>query len=733
MAAALPSCRWSPKNPRLRWSTASGAANPRIDQNAMRMDAAKEVERSIVIPSTRVFPRLWALVLVLLPLCSLARVALCVGYAGSDRSFAALAPALAQGLRYDLVLGAGASLAIALLVWPLQLLRNRPALPARTAAGLATGLLAITALTAVGEYYYYSFYKIRFDPIAFGLFDEDTVAVLKAIWIGYPVLPALGAVALAVGLLAWSLQRMAAWLDANWPEIRWPRLFVGLQLVALLLLARGSFGTFPLTRQDLAISPDSFVNGLVYNPPLSLYNAYKANEQQVTIGHDAQEGLRYRGFADLGMAARAAGISADDPGSVAAKLFATAPGTPRPLAESPHVVLALLESFGADLLFYDKPTNDMLGRLRPFLDQGHVFENLFTSRIGTHRELEYVLLGTPISPLTQGNIGAIPFDTCAALPFRRAGYRTALLYGGSSNWRNIGRVFEVQGFDRVYGSRDIKGRFPEARGSDSKLYDEFLFDFAAELLEQADARGERLFLVVLSTTNHPPYEFHGPRRELPIDIGALGPRAAKDKAELGRSLITYQYQADQFGAFLERITRGPAGQRLVLAAAGDHNMRTHFRYDLPTEQPDVDRVFGYLYTADAFRPATRPDLSALGDHGDLVPTLVSLALPGARYFDTGRNLMAPVIGPDFALAMNERVYTDAGMLAPLKAPEVHAWVDDRRLNPQGLRATPEQVELASLVEAQVALHDWHIRRQVIEARDADDKGRPPVAVAARLD
>ena len=147
----------------------------------------------------------------------------------------------------------------------------------------------------------------------------------------------------------------------------------------------------------------------------------------------------------------------------------------------------------------------------------------------------------------------------------------------------------------------------------------------------------------------------------------------------------------------------------------------------------MDRVFGYVYTAQAFQPATTPDLRALGDHGDLIPTLVSLALPGERYFVTGRNLMGPATDPDFALAMSERVYTDAGMLAPLNAPEVHAWVDDRRLNPQGVRATTDQIELASRVAAQVALHDWHIRRQVIEARDAGDKAHPTSAVAARLD
>jgi phosphoglycerol transferase MdoB-like AlkP superfamily enzyme len=664
----------------------------------------------------RVFPRLWALVLLLLPVCSLSRAELWLSYSGTDRPVSALAPALAQGLRFDLVLGAGMSIAIAFLVWPLQPLRRWPSLPARAAAFLGTVVLAVTTLAAVCEHYYYSFYQSRFDPMVFGLFDDDTIAVLQTIWSGYPVLPVLGVVVLVVLALGWALRRLAAWLDERWPALRWPRVFVVLQILAFVLLARGSFGLFPLTRQDLTLSPDPFVNSLVHNPPLSLYKAYRANDRQVNIGRDPAEGLKGMGFASLGAAAQAAGMDADGPEDVATNLFTTAPGVPRPLSKSPHVVLALLESFGADLLYYDGPTNDMLGRLRPQLARGYHFSNFMTGRNGTGQELEYLLLGSPISPLTQGHYGSIALDTSAVLPFRRAGYRTALVYAGGASWRNLGHAFHVQGFDRVYDSRDIKIRFPAARGSEWGLYDQYLFDYAAELLEQADARGERLFLFLLTTTNHPPYLLETPHPDLPLDPGLLGTRAEADKVELRKTLATYQYQADQFGAFLERITRGPLGQRLVLAAAGDHNLRTHFRYDLPAEQPDVDRVFAFLYVPDELRPVAPPDVRAFCGHGDIIPTLVSLALPGQRYFDTGRNLLAPVDGQDFAVVSHERLYTAEGVLFPLRKPAVHAWVDDRHVDIRGGAATPPQLELAGRIRGRVALQDWHIRRQVIASR-----------------
>ncbi len=650
---------------------------------------------------------------------AVARVSMWLAYAGAGRGSELLWPVLWQGMRYDLVAGALSALLVALLAAPLWLLGRREQ-AVRWAQWLLVTVLLVFALLSVCEHFYYAFYKTRFDPIVFGMFEDDTGAILQTVWKDYPVIPGLLGLLAAGIALGWLVPRLGQWLGLRWPAGGggWSRAGVLLiQCVVLLLLARGSVGTFPLVRRDVTVSADPFVNALVLNAPLTLYRAARVRAKETDIGSDPLVGVHRLGFASLEDAAAAAGLPSGEPARVRAALFPTAPGVPRTLSESPHVVLGLMESFGQDLLYSDGPGNDMLGRLRGELAYGHRFDNFIAGQNGTHPELENLLLGSPITPLTLGRNARIAFDTSAALPFKRAGYRTAFVYGGGSDWREIGTAFTHQGFDRVYDARDIRQQFPKADGTEWGLYDAWLFRFAQDLLAKADADGERLFLVLLTTSNHPPFELDTAHRALPQDLAALGPRASRDTIELRRMLTTYQYQADEFGAFLQTLRQSPLGERTVIAAAGDHNLRTHYRYDLPAEQVDVDRVFAWLRVPDAFAPAgPGPDPRAFAGHADLIPTLVTLALPGQPYFATGRNLWeAPEDGGE-ALAQFDRLYTANGVLWPLHAPWLHSWKDARHLSAEGVEPGATLSARSRRAAAGVALRDWYIRDQVLQKR-----------------
>lgn len=650
---------------------------------------------------------------------AVARVSMWLAYAGAGRGSALLWPVLWQGMRYDLVAGALSALLIAMLAAPLWMMGRREQ-AVRWAQWLLIGVLLVFALLSVCEHFYYAFYKTRFDPIVFGMFEDDTGAILQTVWEDYPVIRGvLGLLATGIAL-GWLVPRLGQWLGLRWPagSGRWSRAGVlVLQCVVLLLLARGSVGTFPLVRRDVTVSADPFVNALVLNAPLTLYRAARVRAKETDVGSDPLVGVHRLGFASLEEAALAAGLPSGEPGRVRAALFPTAPGAPRPLSESPHVVLGLMESFGQDLLYSDGPGNDMLGRLRGELAYGQRFDNFIAGQNGTHPELENLLLGSPITPLTVGRNARIAFDTSAALPFKRAGYRTAFVYGGGSDWREIGTTFTHQGFDRVYDARDIRQAFPKADGTEWGLYDAWLFRFAQDLLAQADANGERLFLVLLTTSNHPPFQLNTEHRVLPQDPAALGPRALSDTAELRRMLATYQYQADEFGGFLQALRQSPLGERTLIAAAGDHNLRTHYRYDLPAEQVDVDRVFAWLRVPEAFVPAgSGADTRAFAGHADLIPTLVSLALPGQSYFATGRNLWQAGVGGGEALAQFDRLYTAEGVLWPLHAPRLHAWKDARHLAVEGVVPDAATAARARRVAAGVALRDWYIRDQVLQKR-----------------
>lgn len=677
---------------------------------------------SSVAPAThvpRLFPQLWLLVAGMVVLGGIARLFMWWDYAGSERGGALLWTAMSRGMRYDLVAGAVAAGLVGLLTVPVWLAGRREA-AVRLAQYVLLAMLLLFALLSLCEHFYYAFYKTRFDPIVFGMFEDDTGAIVDTVWDDYPVIRGVLGLLLLGGLLHWSIPRTGDWLALRWPRGSgaWARtLLLVLQCMLLVLLARGSVGNFPLIRRDVTVSADPFVNALVLNAPLTLYRAARTRAKETDIGDDPLAGVQGLGFADLGQAAKLAGLSSADPQTLQAALFPVAPGQPRSLAQSPHVVLGLLESFGQDLLYTDSKDNDMLGRLRAELPSGHRFDNFIAGQNGTHPQLENLILGTPITPLALGGNARLAFDTSAALPFRRVGYRTVFIYGGGSDWREIGTALPNQGFDQVYDARDIKQRFPQATGTEWGLYDGWLFRFAQTLLSEADARGERLFLVLLTTSNHPPHVLDTPRRQYPLNPAALGPRGLADPDELRRMLATYQYQADELGGFLQQLREEPLSERTIVAMVGDHNLRSHYRYDLPAEQIDVDRVFAWLRVPPAFAPAdSAPDTTAFAGHADLVPTLVELALPGQRYFATGRNLWQTAPNGGEALAQFGRMYTRAGLLFPLDKPRLHRWRDSRLVQVQG--ETPDPVSAAQVRQAAawVALRDWHIRQQVLRSR-----------------
>jgi len=665
--------------------------------------------------AARIFAACWIFLLLLIVMLGAARLALWLGH-GSIPDAGWLMRAVLRGGRYDFAIGGSLALLVLLLTLPLFALPQRIArIAPNFAFALCIGLLGACTLLAAIEYYYYGFYHSRFDPVVFGLFEDDTAAVLVTVWNDYPVVTGALAVAgvlfLAYKALRWASGRLSIRLQhAGYKGIG----LAVVQIMMLALLARGSLGTFPLVRRDVLFAQDPFVNQIVLNAPLTLYKAYRTRGEDVDLGDDPHVGLRRWGFATPQDAAAALGVHGDD-AQIADALFARVPDRSGTMPRQPHVVLALLESFGTDLLDADGGANDLLGRLRPHLRDDYVFPNFFAAQNGTHGAIEALLLGSPITPLTRGRYADVAYPTSVALPFRQAGYRTAFVYAGGASWRNLRRTFLHQGFDHVYDAADIRAKVPATQGNEWGVYDQYVFAYAQDLLAQAERDGQPLFLFLLTTTNHPPFNVPaGARTE--FDPQRLGPRATTDTAALQRMLATYRYQADQFGGFMDWLTQGPLGDHAVVAATGDHNLRSHYVYALPHEQPDVDRVFGYFHVPDAYRPA-QVDTQRFGGHADILPTLAAVALPGARYCNFGRDLLAPGQSDDYALARFHWLYRPAGVVKAPERPAFHAWADParRRIEANGRAPSANDAAAARRIAARVALQDWLIRRSALGA------------------
>lgn len=639
------------------------------------------------------------------------RAAFLVRHAGADLRLDAadVARTLLMGARFDLKVAALAAVPVVVVAgaWPAG--RRRAAAVAVALGGFAC------ALAGFINDGYFAYFHAPFDPVVFGLFEDDTAAIFRSLWEEHHlVLTPMAAVAIACAQ-AWLVLRPAR----RRPSPRLQLLLAAALPALLFVLIRGRLTGAPIHDKDFAVSTERFLNAAVPNGVIALHVA-AGDRSKSEVGDDPYAGLRKAGFARPAEAAAVLGLTPPDApdAAVTEALYTRTPRNPQAAAHPPHVILVVMESWGADLLRHATDRNDVLGRLRPHLQRGLLFRRFVAGANSTDPTLEALVVATPFTPLLPGPAGHARYEQASARPFQAAGYRTVFGIGWNRVWRGIGRAYPNQGFDEVADVTDVVAAVPGAVEGTWGVPDAALFAWAMGRLRQADQKGERLLMVLVSATNHTPYVIPDGYTVGPLDPSALAGRTLGDPALVIPQLATYQYACDALGGFLDQVHAAGLSDRTIVAATGDHNLRELFQYPGTADLPWRDRVPLFLQVPPAYlegRPP--PDLDRWAGHRDIFPTLAGLALSEARIYRTGEDLLSPPTRPPRALARFETVLSDAGVTPDLGAADALCWGADGEL--RGEPAAPCREAIAPIAReerALVALHDWDIRRQAIDDR-----------------
>jgi phosphoglycerol transferase MdoB-like AlkP superfamily enzyme len=451
---------------------------------------------------------------------------------------------------------------------------------------------------------------------------------------------------------------------------------------------------------------------------MALEVAIEQRLHQLAIGDDPTAGLRSQGFPSPARAAAALGIAPEtaSDAEVAAALFTRSRTNPAGAAHPPHVILVVMESWGADLLRYQSERNDLLGHLAPHLARGLVWKRFVSSQNGTDGSLEALLVNSPLSPILAGTEGATPFEQGAVRPFKAAGYRTVFGLGWSGNWRSISRNYPHQGFDEVRDVTDVLAVVPDAPVGTWGVPDGALFRWALHRLQEADEKGEHLLLVLMTATNHSPHRVPPDYVVRPIDLGVFSGRILGERA-VRPQLETYQYACDALGLFLDGLHQSGLADRTIVAATGDHTTRGFFEYPDARDLPWSNRVPLFVDAPPAYRAGAAPDLDRWAGHRDIFPTLAGLALSDARVFRSGQDLFSPAARLPRALARFETVLSDRGATPELGKPDALCWGADGELTVDPAAPCAAAVNaVAGEERAWIGLLDWEVRRQVIAAR-----------------
>lgn len=546
-----------------------------------------------------------------------------VGFAADAGDVAA---ALWMGLRFDLKVSAvTAFLLLSLLPWVSE----------RGYRRVAVGASLLLVLLSVVNLHYFGFYKTPIDAVVFGLVEDDTWAVLVTIWRDFPVLWSLLLVAVMGAAAVWLHRALTRRVqpDALLASRPWAvRLGVLLLGVFLLMLAgKGTLRAMALQRQHLTVTPSQFLNDMVPNGAIALKYAWDSRGESQNFD-DALLGLKAYGFGSPRAAAEVLGWPSGSDAQVLAALRSP-PALPAATPQK-NLLFFLMESWSAEPLLYQGPQFDVLGRLAPTLAQACHFRNFDSAQPGTHPSLEAILFSSPITPLTMGELGRKPIPWSIARIAQQAGYHTLFVTSARSGWRDLNRVLAAQGFDEVVDATQLQQQFPDAVLGIWGVWDHYLFRYLRQRVQAAT--GKPLFVFALTSSNHPPYDLPADYPRVPRDMAQW--KGETNSETLVPNLDTFHYATDLLGGFVQETMASPLGPKTVIAASGDHNVRSFGIYADPARRYLMRQVPFMVWGAGR-DCGTQEALPA--SHRDMFPTLFPLAGIGGPYVQTGRNLLAP--------------------------------------------------------------------------------------------
>jgi phosphoglycerol transferase MdoB-like AlkP superfamily enzyme len=581
--------------------------------------------------------RAWVLVVPLVLALSVIRIGQLAYFwpSGFHASNSDLASVLLQGFRFDLKVSAVAGFLLLLVL---------PWVSGKVQGRIATGVVFFYVMLSLVNLHYFGFYKTPIDSLVFGLVEDDTSAVLQTIWHDFPVIWTLwmaalltvASVALHRTLVRHLKPDMA--LQTHHAAVK-VVLVIGIFL-ALAFAGKGTLRQMALQRQHLTVTTSPFLNDMVPNGPIALKYAWDTRKQSQNL-KDPLVGLKAMGFDSPLAAANVLGLPHGSEAEVKAALTAHEPlpsGTPKK-----NLVFFLMESWSAEPLLYQAPTFDVMGRLAPTLDKACHFSNFDSAQPGTHPSLEAILFSSPITPLTMGDVGRKPIPWSIPKVIKDAGYQTLFVTSARSGWRDLNRVLAVQGFDEVVDANTLKEQYPDATLGIWGVWDSYVFKYLNKRLA-AQPVDKPIFVFVLTSTNHPPYDLPSDYKRVPRDMALWKGETTSDTLLL--NLDTYHYATDLLGGFVQDVQKGPLKGNTIIAATGDHNVRSFGMYADASRRYLARQVPFVIWGDGLGGQACGPQQSLPASHRDMFNTLLPLVGVDGPYVNAGRNLLrVPIATP----------------------------------------------------------------------------------------
>jgi phosphoglycerol transferase MdoB-like AlkP superfamily enzyme len=342
----------------------------------------------------------------------------------------------------------------------------------------------------------------------------------------------------------------------------------------------------------------------------------------------------------------------------------------------PNVVIFLQESMGAvDVGCLKGP--DITPNLCKLKDEGLWLTNLYATGTRTVRGIESVVssfLPTPARGVVKLGLSQTGFFTAASL-FKSMGYSTHFLYGGMSNFDEMKSFFLGNDFETIYDQPTFVNPVYEGTWGVS---DEDLVRKANEIYK---SQGDKpFFSLMLSTSNHIPYEFPDGRIEL-------------YEQPKQTHLNAIKYADYSIGLLMELARKEKYFENTIFLIVGDHN--SHVKGN------DLVPVSKFHIPALILGPNVPKKLDdILSSQIDLLPTILHFTGFDSIHPMIGRDLMSLPEGTkgrsfmQYGNNLGYRIADDVVILAPFQEPQYFTYDEKEEKLLPVLDIKPPMIEMS---------------------------------------
>lgn len=585
--------------------------------------------------------------LVVLLLMSISRLYLFLNYStAGSYSYFELFDAFFLGLRLDASMLAYTNALGVLLIFVIWLLRMNFLQEYLYSFYRVYFVLFLTflAFLTFTDLTYFSFFGEHSTLMIFGVFDDDTEALIKTAFENYNI-PLVGL--LLVGFFSFlyymifKILRAGQKLELNLSWFKQLGFFL-IIIVLVGLTGRGSVGIFPLAYSISDVSQDPLVNKLPQTPSFAIFDSYTQYSRSKSGHYDLIKTVGYKN--QMPKAFEVFKQTKDiDRKNLLNNLVQTTTKNEFLKVNQPHVVVVMVESFGMPLLDYQSESFNIMGRLKKHFEEDTLFTSFISSSNGTIVSLEPLLLNITARPkstsFAQSSYLNTHFTQASAKVYKDAGYETSFVYGGDLFWRNVGSFMSRQGFDHTRGKGAIAKSLNKNLDSishDWGVFDEYLYQYVYNILKNAT---KPQFIFVLTTNNHPPYTIPAHYKSNSLELSKdLKEHITGDLDLVKRRFKDYAYAVDTLGGFIDEIKASPLAKNSVISVTADNNtVEGVMKYDDYYTQ--TKKVPFYIYLPDKLIPKEPIDTATPSSHKDIFPTLYNLTLSNKSYTAIGTNLL----------------------------------------------------------------------------------------------